>query len=343
MNVEINDFIKLDWLSFTVPNTVKSKDRLKNFFDNMTVVNLGYGGLGYTNSAVLGDGGRLYWNDERPEMGLHVRLSAATLVDVETAPIGMLMRIKDWGGQVTRMDLAFDDTSGWLDMDEMHMKILSGEVVTRWRRVTRIDGRKIGKDEKMGDTINVGSRTSEAFLRIYDKLLEQRGEGSEVLDMDFWVRVELELKGDKAAAFADILCDTMVAGTAEPGELCAELLYGLLDFKDEPEDGDTNKSRWPTSHWWRGFVGAMSKLRLAQPEASKTLDDSKRWVWRSVSTTLAMIVLAENDQDGETGYEFIMGCIQDGAGRMSKEQQMRLDLYNEERISDRNSRVAGGW
>lgn len=336
VNQLISSDITLDWLSFTIDNTLENMEKVEKFFDNMTITKLGYGGMGYTHSSVLGDGGRILWNNERPDMGIHVKLPSRALADVETTSLGLLMRVRDWGGKVTRMDLAFDDTLGWLDIDEMYRKILAGELVTRWRKVTRIDGGNIGKNEKTGHTINLGARVSEAFLRIYDKKLEQDSKNDGALDYDFWVRVELELKGGKAQAFAEALCEAVVAGDKEPGLLCSELLYGLVDFKEPREATDGNKSRWPTVEWWSGFVGATSKMKLAKPKHEKTLDDSKQWIEKSVASTLSMIVLSENDDNGQSGYDFIVNCIRIGQYRMSKEQRMRLDLYNEGQVTKKS-------
>lgn len=320
--------IKLDYLSFTIPFEEDSIGRVLDMCDTETLTELSYGGMGYLKSALLLDGGRIFWHPDRLEMGVHVRLNSNSLGLLSMTPIGLLRRVVDMKGKFTRMDIAMDDTAGLLDMDEMHRKLVQGEVVTRWKKVIRIKGQEVGKVEKRGDTVNVGSRQSQSFLRIYDKKLEMRTKGVDVSDIEHWVRVELELKAEKANVFGIMLADTAPGKQPlEPGKLCVNLIWGMIDFKDE-NPFDDNKSRWNTSVFWEKFLQASSKLKLSIPKNPKTLDDSKEWIWEAVAPTLAMIVLAREDEKGDTGYDFIVDCLVKGAERMSKAQQMMLDVFN---------------
>lgn len=329
-NTGVLPTITQDYLAFTIENSFENMEYLKGVFDNMSFEELGYGGMGYQKSAVLGDGGRVFWHPERLDMGLHVRLGAKALSQVLTTPVGLLNIVIGRGGKITRLDVAFDDFDGALDIDKMYQKLILGEVTTRWRRVARIEGQNMGGEDKTGCTVNVGSRVSEGFLRIYDKLLEQRARKKDTGDLAHWVRVELELKGDKADVFGRILAATATGETkTTPGELCAELLLGLIDFK-EASEGETNKSRWKTSLWWGEFVHTAKKLKLSIPKDKKTLQDSKDWIEKSVSSTLSMIILSRDDDQGQSGYEFIMSCIEKGEGKMSKEQWLKLSLFNSE-------------
>jgi len=324
----VNTNIVLDYLSFTVPFEQANFDKLHSLFDKADVNVLTYGGMGYQSSATILDGGKMFWHSERREMGIHVRLNPKSLGMIATTPIGMLNIIYDLKGKITRFDLAFDDRSGLLNLDEIHEKILAGDVVTRWRKVSRISGAGVGTSRKTGDTVNVGTRQSDAFLRIYDKKLERETKGVDVSNIEWWVRVELELKGDKANEFSSILAQTAFGKSQKSaGQLCASLLWGMIDFKDR-DQSDTNKSRWPTSSFWRKFVGQASKMKLSIVEHEKTIDDSKEWIDKIVGPTLAMIMLTVLDDDGNSGYDFIMDCIKRGENRMTKEQQMRLQLYN---------------
>jgi DNA relaxase NicK len=74
---------------------------------------------------------------------------------------------------------------------------MQGKVITQARKMTPIES-KDKKGNGQGKTVNIGSRTSEAFLRVYDKGAEQG------TDVD-WTRVELETKG----RLADLACVRM--------------------------------------------------------------------------------------------------------------------------------------
>ena len=134
----LNTHIHLDYLSFTIEKSFENMERVRNFFDNMGFTELGYGGMGYAKSAIVGDGGRVYWHTEKEEMGIHVRLGAKSLGQVKTTALGIINRVIEWKGVFKRLDIAFDDFDGLLDMDEMYRKIADGEVQMRFRSVLRI-------------------------------------------------------------------------------------------------------------------------------------------------------------------------------------------------------------
>ncbi|KKM81033.1 hypothetical protein LCGC14_1333890 [marine sediment metagenome] len=324
----VNTNITMDYLSFTVENTKENVGRIMGAFDIDKLEELSYGGYGYASSAMILDGGKVFWHSERPEMGMHIRLNSKSLALINMTPLGLLNRVIEWGGKFRRMDIAFDDRDGRLDLDKMHEKLSNGEVVTRWRRVARITGKEVGGAEKSGDTVAVGVRASNSYLRMYDKKLERAAKNVDVTDIEHWIRVELELKADKANEFGRILAKRAHVQLKETvGELCANLLWGLLDFKDV-NNADDNKTRWDTSDFWAEFLRASSKLKLSTPKEEGTLDDSKDWVWKVVAPTLAMIILSRDDDKGMSGYDFIMECVVKGEERMSRSQQRKLFSYN---------------
>jgi phage replication initiation protein len=330
MDAEFGQNVLLDYLSFTVPFSEKMLEKLAQGLEVGEIKENGFGGMGYVSSAFILDGGRFFWHEDRPEMGIHVRLNPASLSLTGFTALGLLNYVLDKGGKVTRLDVAFDDMAGLLDMQHMYEKLLSGAVTTRFRKVARVQGAELGTNRKIGDTINVGARASQAFVRIYDKKREQESKGKDVSLIENWTRVELELKSQKAHMFARLLTQTATSkdqGTA--AELCAKLLYGLLDFK-EVNPADDNKTRWDTSPWWLKFVQAESKLRLSIPPSEKTLENAMSWVRLQVAPTLAMIVLSLPDVENVSGYDFIMNSIKDGEERLSNEQKKRLILYNEQ-------------
>ncbi len=330
MSSKIEETILLDYLSFTVKYSGKMLERIYNAFDVEDETLNGFGGMGYTESVFVLDGGRVFWHPDRPEMGIHVRLNSASVAQSGFTAFGLIGRVLDMEAKIKRIDIALDDFEGLLDLDEVYKNLRDGDVVTRFRRVGRIESSKLGEIEGSGLTVSLGSRSSEAFIRMYDKKAEQEGKTGKRVGVDHWVRVEMELKSDKAHAFGVLLFNSVLddaEGTS--GDLCSNLLYGLLDFKT-PVDGDTNKSRWPTSPWWQEFVNTKKKLTLSIPKDEKTLDDTKRWMQNQVSTSLAMIVLSLPDDDNVSGYDFVINCIVNGGKSMSKLQRDRLNVYNEQ-------------
>jgi hypothetical protein len=326
--MKLDNNVSIDWISFTLPYSDVSMQRARSLGVGYEMENLSYGRFQYTRGVRILDGANIYFNPERKEMGIHVAINSASLALVNLRPLQMLNRIINWEGTFKRIDLAFDDFDSLLDVDEMYRKIEAGEVVMRYRKATRIFSIDVGSAEKTGDTVNLGRRSSESFIRIYDKVAEQLAKKQKLPDgVENWVRVELEMKGEKANAVGKILADTALSGSISAGSEAACLLYGLIDFKEVAQD-DKNKSRWETTDWWKDFVLTSSKKTLSLPKKQKSVERSKVWMKNQVSSTLAMIVLSADDDNGRSGWDFVVACIVEGERRMSKQQQNMLDEYN---------------
>lgn len=332
--MELSENIKLDWLSFTLSHTEESMERARSLAGTGKQEELGYGRFRYNRGVGILDGGHIYYNRDRKEMGIHVALNSASLAMMEYRPLQLINLVLDWGATIKRIDIAFDDMSGLLDPDEMYRKILAGELVTRYRKVTRVSGQDLGEPQKTGDTINLGKRSSGSFIRIYDKMAEVLAKGGDVPEgVKNWVRVEMEAKGEKAHAIGNLIGQCATRQGTSPGQELSNLLYGLLDFKDVNPDDD-NKSRWHTSEFWSTFLAATSKKTLSLPKRERSVERSKTWVRNQVSTTLAMIILSQDDPNGQSGWEFIVESIILGAAKISKLQEDMIDQYSRE-VGDR--------
>jgi len=96
--------------------------------------------------------------------------------------------------------------------------------------------------EKDGRTINIGSRSSAAYQRTYEK-------GKQLGQSPNWVRQELELK---------------------PQTENAKILYGLVS----PEEM-YQATKW-TQHIWKALNGPTAALRPAPPGSVRTISDDDR-------------------------------------------------------------------
>lgn len=102
---------------------------------------------------------------------------------------------------ITRLDVAFDDHSGLLDINQICQDTKAQEYISRFKGWEVIDSDK-------GSSVTLGSKSSEILIRIYDKAAE-RG----FLDGRHWVRVELQLRRERARSF---LLDPRVLVSALP-------------------------------------------------------------------------------------------------------------------------------
>lgn len=94
--------------------------------------------------------------------------------------------------KITRLDVAFDDHTGVLDIDQIV------EDTRRKHYVSRSDYWETVLSSK-GSTVQIGSPQSKVLVRIYDKAAERHCEPG-----THWVRVEMQLRDDRAIQYSKI-------------------------------------------------------------------------------------------------------------------------------------------
>lgn len=157
---------------------------------------------------------------------------------------------RDFKTTITRLDLAYDDHIGTLDLYR-----IAGDVRDRNYTSPSKKAQVIWSDDQVnnvqGLTVYIGSKSSDVMIRIYDKAAE-REFGSDV----HWVRCELQLRHERCiAAAAEILKHQHVGRTA------SGILRNYLTFR-EPVSSDENKSRWPVAPYWDKVLLDMERVSL---------------------------------------------------------------------------------
>lgn len=149
---------------------------------------------------------------------------------------------------MTRLDVAYDDHTGILDIQQV------AEDTRKRRFISRSDKYQVhysgdtGSDEE-GLTIDIGSPQSKVVIRIYDKAIERGHSNKEM----HWVRCEMQLRDDRALQFTKI---PRPIGEAFAGVLLNYLRYVV------PNDGDSNKSRWEMTDYWYALVGDAERISI---------------------------------------------------------------------------------
>lgn len=239
--------------------------------------------LGYDHVALTSFGARVYWCDAIPDMGVHISFPSLSLGLWGESIRGLIIRLYQMGLRSSRLDLAFDDCEGLLDLSVIESHLDDGAVSTHFRKKTVL--RSADSDGRWGKTIAFGKRGGSSFVRIYDKAAEKHLPGH-------WVRVELELRKKRAALAFELLFQLAEGDWASQA---AEWLYGVLDFKMRSDD--TNKSRWDSEGFWLDFLKVARKARLTIPESVKTIEDLKRWVIKQVAPTLLVLYMAVGEAE----------------------------------------------
>lgn len=181
------------------------------------------------------------------DMGVHVQLPGQALgrLGVEKA----LRICRELGGSVSRIDIAID-CKGQSDAADVYGSHLAKSMITRAQKVNMF----VGSD---GVTVYVGSRTSERFLRVYDKAAQTKTKGN-------WTRVEMECKGERAKYIASYVATQGMDGI---GSL-------IRDFVS-----------CPMVDWYEDALTRVN-VAIGKPQAKK-LTDTRAWLLGVVAKTLA--------------------------------------------------------
>jgi len=218
---------------------------------------------------------RLYWEkisihyNGREDMGIWLEMSGQGCRAFESFGSGdygaLFQEVFSNPGDmhITRLDVAFDDLEGLLDIETVCHDARKAEYVSKFRTGDATYG--LGDDT--GKSVLLGSRSSEALVRIYDKAAE-RG-----FDDQHWVRVELQLRRERAAAF--------LQQTEPIGERFAGVLANYLRFIDEPRGFDTNRWRWPMKPYWAKLLDGASRIQLYEkPGADYNMINLENFVFQ---------------------------------------------------------------
>jgi len=295
-----------DWIEFTIHDL----DELEVISQVLKInpgnfMELPKGRYGYKKQLAYGHISVLFNGAE--DMGIHVILSGKGCREYEadSTLLELLDRIMLHDGKCTRIDMAMDDKSGKIiPFEEIKKAVKAGTISSRWKTSTEYVKRKLNDGEIIGHTINIGSRKSKMFLRIYDKALEQ-GQDTP------WVRIEIEIRDERAQTLQNILLFE-----DQIGQVYAKIINNYIRFL-EPTD-DSNRSRWPTAAWWSNLIGEIGKTSLTRKPEDRTVEDVRSWVKQQVGPSLAVLFIAD---DGS--LEDIMRMIMVGKTRL-REKHMRL-------------------
>lgn len=163
----------------------------------------------------------------------------------------LLDRIFKMGGRVnvTRLDLAYDDHSGLLNIWQMRRDVEDRNYISKSKKSLIIWSDDQDQDIQ-GLTLQIGSKSSPVLIRIYDKAAE-RGWGKE----RHWVRVELQLRQERSHEALKLLWERESIGMVASG-----ILRNYCTFVTPTSD--TNRSRWPIAEYWQRVLEGMEKLRV---------------------------------------------------------------------------------
>lgn len=265
------------------------------------------------------------------DMGVHFILSGEACRQFEARyPYGWYRFLNDaivkYNGQFSRIDAAIDDFKGYYTVRAMVGRVKRGEVTSKFKLGKNEETIRIMDGETLGQTIYFGSKKSDLQVRIYDKLQERLAKGIEVEEgLETWVRTELQMRNNRAQAFAIRVIKSYPNGNVElannVGHIIAGILRNVITVRSKLKS-DTNKSRWPVCRWWTEYLGDVERISLADKAPDRTLEQTKRWAEQQMPRTLAKLYMAMGG-DGE----YIRAMIAKGLDKLTKADMEQIDSY----------------
>lgn len=188
----------------------------------------------------------------RNDMGVCLNLSGQgcrTFEEHSTVGWMTLFELIDkYHGHVTRLDLAYDDHMGVVDIYRLACDVKDRNYRSK---ATYADVRWSDdqKSDIQGLTIYIGRKSSDVLIRVYDKAAE-RGYTDR-----HWIRIELQLRNDRASNALQQLLQRESIGVVSAGVLRNYLTVCV-------PSADTNKSRWPVAYYWQRVIGQIEAIRV---------------------------------------------------------------------------------
>ena len=203
--------------------------------------------------------------------------------------------------KITRLDVAYDDFCGKLDLPRLSRDTVENRFVSRFRDWQVIQGNK-------GGSVNHGSKSSNVYIRIYDKALEQK------VDQIHWVRVEIQLRKECAWGFIqlqDVIDRKFFA-------VLNEYLRYIVE-----SDSDSNRWRLPMVDYWADFVDYDDQVSIFAKPAS---DFNVAKLYEYITTQTSGACQTYIDMFGSDSFLSTIAAARKGKRLNPKYQQLKSEF-----------------
>lgn len=300
-----DNIILIDWLSFTVKDNDYSIPDLVELLGLCAVPwEAGKGAHGYRDRQYF-NGISIHFNG-RDDMGIWCEMSGQGCRAYESLGANnypQLFKLCQFGNlHLTRLDVAYDDHTGVLDLPTICQDCINGEFISKsdyW----------VAELSSKGQTVYHGSPQSDIMIRIYDKARERN-----CPDGTHWVRVEIQLRKDRALQFVSL---PYPLGESFSGVLCNYLRYV------DPDPCDSNRWRWPLKNYWGDLLCGASAIKLyVTPGIEYNLDRCEHFVYKQAGNAVEALI-------NLYGTEKFLDKLQKRATRPNPKYQQLLDTYKD--------------
>ena len=247
---------------------------------------------------------------------------------------------------VTRFDFAIDVFNADFSLKDIQDALIKKNLLTPFINASYNVGFKVSTLETNLHIIDLGSRSSDCYLCIYDKKKEREEIGKQI-EFDSWFRFEFRFKHNTAKNFIINLLDAWDKDNTV-GKFASSLVLKYVDIKERPEKYNSKYSedgiltskdtmrKWKTSSKWLEFVGNTEKAEIVNYfKYESNITKNSNWCTRSVSKTLSKLYLSNPDYF----YTFLTKCISEGYTRFKKNDRRYIEDFREKHQMERIDKI----
>ena len=268
VNLALERHCCIDWMAATLPDPCDSVENLKIVASRLTLTGADQWTPtkplhGYEIAARHSTGLKVMTG--RSDMGTHLIAPGSALAELQKGgpdPSTLAAHILGMNGRFSRIDLALDAINSKIDFLKSFRAIDAGLAETKATSYLLV------QSNDKGWTLYVGSRTSDRFLRMYNKYAEVKRKAPVPEGCEDWVRFELSASHAWARTFADL---------ASRRELVLFVPAAIREFVFLPTE----------KHWQSCLSGSATGAGVSRT----ALRDTRWWLLNSVTKTLAREVV----------------------------------------------------
>lgn len=270
----------IDWLEFTIPMGFSQKETMEtlDFYLPNKFIKADRAILGYDEMLVGTHECKFLSSQDSRRPEHHVILPGKWCREVGYE---LLLSLLDWvvnhKGTFSRVDFACDDYNKKNNVQRIFKACKRGQLVSHAQRANVMMEFRGGE----GITLNIGSRKSERFLRIYDKNAESKGE----FDCTRW---EMLMRNENADTAVQMILD------AKP-DIFERMLVGFADFK---ECNNKNSARRTRVKWFVDLVHQLKRAEFYKAKIQVTMAKMESWIRKQVGPTIACLLTCKQGDLG---------------------------------------------
>lgn len=260
----------IDWIGATYPADVTPQQALPL----LDWIRTGEGAHGHRNRYFDSITGARYDHGASEAQGCQLQISGSALSEMRSywsmSDDDILTLLAAKHARMSRVDLAINLHGCALTPQLAYRAIKDGKLKAPVKEYDLTLGTK---DHIEGETCYIGSRTSERYVRIYDKAAEMK-----IVDGEAWIRLEMEVKGMKARATQHAMAEHGTTPVIN-GQFGGFITWGNQEYQqaitgDSAEVDEQGRKQTNAEKWLMNQVArSLAKQVYLRPNFRQEFDD----------------------------------------------------------------------